>query len=272
MILTRCVAAGELAGLYAIRTIIDMEHLIHLLSGVLAALSHHKSSEYFTESEVPYAIAGIVSVCFAYAANTIFNKISQSRLFDWRFRTVGMWIESVKHRVGSQYAMSIITYNSKLGEFEITGDTFSSQTLEVFSSWRSMAINFPEKDSLYYLYTLKNFEEPFDDVIGIAHMSFFATPGIGRKFFDGQGYFLDKTSRTQEIHYSFERIDRKMLRDVLGKASISNLEDRRIFLREYARRKSSQPDELLNRDPRGKRHRVSPPASEVKRPDERSKS
>jgi hypothetical protein len=229
-----------------------MEHLIHVFSGVMAALAHHKAAT-FLPGEVAFGIAGVTALCFAYVANVALRAAEHSRVFDWRFRAVGMWIEAVNHHEGSQYAMSLVTYSRRKGEFEITGHTFSKGDLEVYSSWRSLALSFPEKDCLYYIYSLKNFKSPHGDVIGFAQMTFFATPGIGRPFFDGKGYFLDKNSEAKEVHYTFERLDRKLIKQTIGKTSIDNAEDRRNFLREYARREPSSPPDPRRR--KGARHR-----------------
>lgn len=213
-----------------------MEHLINVFNGILAALAHESGNDYFKSQEVAFGLAGLTSLCFSYLATLITRSVKQSRFFDWRFKTTGLWIETVSHHVGRQYTISMITYNPKENEFQITGHTYSPGDFDVFSSWRSMAINFPEKDSLYYLYSLRNFRQGPEDVIGIAHMSFFATTGWGERFFDGKGYFLDKTSEAKEVHYSFERITRKVLSDTIGKSSISSPEDRRKFLFKYSRR------------------------------------
>jgi hypothetical protein len=120
------------------------------------------------------------------------------------------------------------------------------------------ALSFPEKDSLYYLYTLKNFKQGPDDVIGIAHMTFFAIAGRGKRFFDGQGYFLDKNSEAKEVHYTFERVDKRMLRDMIGKTSIATTEDRRKFLREYSKR-SAAAVKPASRKGQQRRSRRGPP-------------
>lgn len=218
-----------------------MEHIINVASGVLAALTHDRAKDFFHSEELAYGLAGVASLCFSYLAATVTKLVKRSRFYDWRFKAVGMWIETVDHHVGRQYTISMIRYDAKAEAFLIVGTTFSPKSLEVFSDWRSMAVNFSENDSLYYLYSLKNFQQGPDDVIGLAHMSFFATEGWGRRFFDGKGYFLDKTSDAKEVHYTFERLTRKLLADTIGKSSMSTAEDRRKLLLNYSKR-NTRPD------------------------------
>jgi hypothetical protein len=212
-----------------------MEHAINTIAGILAAVAQQKATENFHDEALGYGISGLVSFAFIFALNKIINSIRHTYVFDWRFKATGLWIETVSHYVGRQYTISKISYNSSRNEFQIVGDTFTDDKLDIFSSWRSMAMNFPESDSLYYLYTLENFKEGPKNVIGLAHMSFFANTGSVRKFFDGKGYFLDKTSEAKEVEYTFERINRHLLLKTIRKSRISSKQDRENFLREYSR-------------------------------------
>jgi len=106
----------------------------------MAAIAHQRGDQYFHNQELAYGLAGAVNLAFMFVAGLLLKILQRTPFFDWRFKTIGLWIETVQHQVGVQYTLSMITYEWASEEFKIVGHTFSGERFDVFSSWRSMTL------------------------------------------------------------------------------------------------------------------------------------
>ena len=207
-----------------------MEVVLDILAGVVAVIAWNYAHLFHLPDELCYGIAGFSAFVFLALSKTLIGLTIYNRLVDWRFKALGTWIETIGEDRDRRYSIFRIKFNRNRAIFECKGDTFDGRGFDLFCSFHGELVDF-KGDNLVYNYTIvyHGIGAEQKHGVGVSHMTFVATPG--RKYFlEGKGYFTDTVPQAP---FSFVRLDRETIRDLIGKRNVTSVEDRKALPAAY---------------------------------------
>lgn len=168
-----------------------------------------------------YGVPIAAGVATFVALNGIRYGAERGLRWNARFAMVGTWVERFDSTGIDRYSLFEIRHRFLANTFHIVGHTYNTATHEPFANWHSIAVTFPEENTLYYLH--KSVIHGRTDVSGVTRLNF---AGSGRVLYEGTGYLIDNDEPLQRLDFSIERLQKDKVKSITGKSRLESRADR----------------------------------------------